>query len=56
MKRKQGELLGYSGKVPGGDPVKPKKGSQEIQNMINTLSELPSGHLPKALYPTKQKT
>ncbi len=34
--------------------IEPKgKVSQEIYNMINTLSELPSGKLPKPQYPTK---
>lgn len=47
MKRIKGKLLGYSGSIPGNPEPKPKKVSEPISNMIHTLSELPSGHLPK---------
>lgn len=44
--RKRGTLPGYAGRIPG-NPEPPKKKVPEAQsNMIHTLSELPSGHLP----------
>lgn len=51
--RKRGQLLGYNGRIPGNPmPSKPKV-SEAQSNMTHSLSELPSGKLPKAEYPKK---
>lgn len=44
--KKQGDLLNFEGSAPLGKPQEKKTVSKEISNMIHSLSELPSGHLP----------